>query len=76
MGFSIKQSKFFAFYTGFVVLLGLSLVFMGYRKYKIGNTLREEAKSSVKKSYCEKVPIREYERRKNELTRSELRKLE
>jgi hypothetical protein len=75
LGFSIKQSKFFVFYTSLVVLLGLSLIFMAYRKLKIRSILRQEVKGSGGKSYCEKMSILEYERKKKELTRSELKKL-
>jgi hypothetical protein len=74
-GFSIKQSKFFAFYTGILVLLGLSLILMAYRKLKIRGVLRQEVKGSAGKSYCKKMSILEYERRKRELTRSELKNL-
>jgi hypothetical protein len=48
---------------------------MAYRKLKIRSVLRKEVKGLAGKSYCEKMPILEYERRKRELTRSELKNL-
>ena len=69
-GFSIKQSHFFVYYSVFVTILGLILLWMGVRKIQIKARLSQELKSPRKTFYNEKMSQRDYEKMKSDLTKS------